>query len=174
MGKKLFSVMAVVMASTFALTACGSTTDAIDTASVSPGGEVERGALETDPALVAIVNNTGSNITLSISGTDNYDWEGSRPDHPAPEGFQGTVIAPGETQTRSLTGNNHSNGQPFTINFGVTGASVELSTANRCSTWNLRVAITSCYMNVVKSAGYTITVDTVWGPPEKATVTITK
>jgi len=36
MGKKLFNVMAVVMAPTFALTACSSTTDATDTASVEP------------------------------------------------------------------------------------------------------------------------------------------
>ena len=173
MGKKLFSVMAVALSAAVVLTACSSGSMG-DVTSALTASEADRNASATTPRTVAIVNNTGSNITLSISGTDNYDWEGSRPDHPAPEGFQGTVIAPGETQTRSLTGNNHSNGQPFTINFGVTGASVELSTANRCSTWNLRVAITSCYMNVVKSAGYTITVDTVWGPPEKATVTITK
>ena len=180
MGKKLFSVMAVVMASTFVLTACGSATDATDTASVSPGGEVERGALETDPALVAIVNNTGGDITLSISGTDNYDWEGSRPDNAAPEGFQGTALAIGETQTRSLTQNDAAAGAPFTINFGVTGASVELNNANWCGTWSLRGnPPTSCRSSnssttTVESAGYTITVDTeLYGSPN-TNVTITK
>jgi hypothetical protein len=163
--------MAVVMASTFALTACSSPAEDASTSAVS---EVDRNALEVEPKLVAITNNTGGDITLTISGTDNFDWEGSRPDHPAPEGFQGTLLAFGETQTRSLTMNYSAIGAPFTINFGVTGASVELSTTNSCDTWNLRGVTRSCRSNTVKSAGYTITVGSTWDPAPNTTVTISK
>jgi hypothetical protein len=182
MGKKLFSIMAVVMASTFALTACSSPAEDASTSAVS---EVDRNALETEPKLVAITNNTGGDITLAITGTDNYDWEGSRPDHPAPEGFQGTLLAFGETQTRSLTMNRSAIGAPFTINFGETGASVELNTVNGCGTWTLRGGTTlSCRWKqsagyTITSAGYTITVDSTWGASRwdsspNTTVTITK
>jgi len=179
MGKKLFSVMAVVMASTFVLTACSSGSMG-DVTSALTASEADRNASATNPRTVAIVNNTGSNITLSISGTDNYDWEGSRPDNAAPEGFQGTALAIGETQTRSLTQNDAAAGAPFTINFGVTGASVELNNANWCGTWSLRGSPpTSCRLSnssttTVESAGYTITVDTeLYGSPN-TNVTITK
>jgi hypothetical protein len=177
MGKKMLSVVTVLIASTFALTACSSPAEDASTSAVS---EVDRNALEVEPKLVAITNNTGGDITLTISGTDNYDWEGSRPDHPAPEGFQGTLLTFGETQTRSLTQNFNADGAPFTINFGETGASVELSTGNMCGTWSLRGKNpTSCRLSnssttTVKSAGYTITVDTeLYGSPN-TTVTITK
>jgi len=172
MGKKLFSVMAVVMASTFALTACSSATDATDTASVSAGGEVEQGASESSSRTVAIVNNTGSNITLSVSGTDNFDWEGSRPDHAAPEGFQGAVIAPGGTVTRALTLNMNADGAPFTLNFGGTGVSVELNTKldfntkagnpesiTRFNGWGQRNGRYECETDIITKDGYTITVE---------------
>jgi hypothetical protein len=190
MGKKLFSVMAVVMASTFALTACSSTTDAADTASasVSAGGEVERGASESSSRTVAIVNNTGSDITLSISGTDNYDWDSARPDNAAPEGFQGTLLASGGTETRALTTNTEADGAPFTINFGVTGVSVELNTkrefnakrgisesVTRFNGWGQRNDRTECETNTMTKNGYTITVECkgVLASPN-TTITITK
>ena len=192
MGKKLFSVMAVVLSAAVVLTACSSTadtTDAADTAPVSLGGEVERGASESSSRTVGIVNNTGSDITLSVSGTDNFDWEGSRPDNAAPEGFQGTVLASGGTETRSLTTNSNASESPFTINFGETGASVELGTradfaTSRLSTdggppnytwggWNKRGA-DYCELNTVKSAGYTITVGCSYSASPNTTVTIAK
>jgi len=196
MGKKLFSVMAVVLSAAVVLTACSSTTDAADTAdtapasaSVSPGGEVERGASESESRTVAVVNNTGSDITLSVSGTDNYDWESARPDHAAPEGFQGTALASGETQTRALTINSNATGSPFTINFGETGASVELETRPDLATrwyrhdsgipnykwggWNKRSA-EWCGSNTTESAGYTITVGCSYYTSPNTTVTITK
>ena len=189
MGKKLFSVMAIAMSAAVVLTACSSTTDATDTASVSPGGEVERGASESSSRTVAIVNNTGSDITLTISGTDNYDWESARPDHAAPEGFQGTVLASGGTETRALTTNSNASGSPFTINFGVTGASVELLERADFATRNLSVEGSSgeytwggwnkrgaeyCELNTVKSAGYTITVGCSYSASPNTTVTIAK
>ena len=193
MGKKLFSVMAVALSAAVVLTACSSATDATNTApasaSVSPGGEVERGASESSSRTVGIVNNTGSDITLSISGTDNFDWEGSRPDNAAPEGFQGTVLASGGTETRALTTNSNASESPFTINFGETGASVELGTrtdfaTRRLSTdggppnytwggWNKRGA-EYCELNTVKSAGYKITVGCSYSASPNTTVTITK
>ena len=193
MGKKLFSVMAVALSAAVVLTACSSATDATNTApasaSVSPGGEVERGASESSSRTVGIVNNTGSDITLSISGTDNFDWEGSRPDNAAPEGFQGTVLASGGTETRSLTINLNASGSPFTINFGETGAGVELETRADFATrelnkqsgyydykwggWNKRSA-DYCELNTVKSAGYTITVGCSYYASPNTTVTITK
>jgi len=189
MGKKLFSVMAVALSAAVVLTACSSATDAIDTASVSPGGEVERGARESSSRTVGIVNNTGSDITLTIGGTDNYDWESARPDHPAPEGFQGTVLASGGTETRALTVNSNALGSPFTINFGETGASVELGKRPDFATrsadqndqnamymwggWNKRGA-DYCELNTVKSAGYTITVGCSYSASPNTTVTITK
>ena len=188
MGKKMLSVVTVLIASTFALAACSSPTDTVDTASTSAVGEVERGASESSPRTVGIVNNTGGDITLSISGTDNYDWEGSRPDHPAPEGFQGTVLGDGKTETRTLTMNNYADGHPFTINFGVTGASVELGTKKDFATrqddhttntsflwggWNTRGA-DYCETSTVESAGYTITVSCSYYATPNTTVTITK
>jgi hypothetical protein len=177
MGKKMLSVVTVLIASTFALTACSSPAEDASTSAVS---EVDRNALETEPKLVAITNNTGGDITLSISGTDNFDWEGSRPDHRAPEGFQGTLLAFGKTETRSLTQNFNADGAPFTINFGDTGASVELSTGNMCGTWSLRgkdpasCRLSNSSTTTVESAGYTITVDTeLYGSPN-TNVTITK
>jgi len=188
MGKKLFSVMAVVLSAAVVLTACSSATDVTDTASVSPGGEVERGASESSSRTVGIVNNTGSNITLTVSGTDNYDWESARPDHAAPEGFQGTVLASGGTETRALIVNSNATGSPFTINFGETGASVELEKRADFATrhvdldgndrytwggWNKRGA-EWCELNTVKSAGYTITVGCSYYASPNTTVTITK
>jgi hypothetical protein len=193
MGKKLFNVMAVVLSATVVLTACSSTadtTDAADTASasVSAGGEVERGASESESRTVAIVNNTGSDITLSISGTDNFDWEGSRPDNAAPEGFQGTLIASGGTETRGLTTNTNADGAPFTINFGVTGVSVELNTKRDYNTkagnpesvvrfngWGQRNDRTECETNTITKDGYSITVECkgAFASPN-TTVTITK
>ena len=178
MGKKLFNAMSVVLSATVALTACSSTTDAADTAdtapasaSVSPGGEVERGASESESRTVGVVNNTGSNITLSVSGTDNYDWESARPDNAAPEGFQGTVLASGGTETRALTTNTEAYGAPFTLNFGGTGVSVELNTKldfntkagnpesiTRFNGWGQRNGRYECETDIITKDGYTITV----------------
>jgi hypothetical protein len=134
------------------------------------------------------VNNTGSDITLSISGTDNFDWEGSRPDNAAPEGFQGTLIASGGTETRGLTTNTNADGAPFTINFGVTGVSVELNTKRDYNTkagnpesvvrfngWGQRNDRTECETNTITKDGYSITVECkgAFASPN-TTVTITK
>jgi hypothetical protein len=197
MGKKLFSVMAIALSAAVVLTACSSTTvttNAADTASTpastSAGGEVKRQATKLDPRTVGIVNNTGGDITLSISGTDNYDWESARPDHPAPEGFQGTVLGYGKTETRTLIANRNASLIPFTINFGVTSAKVELTLKNdlaasdihdgdgKSSTytiggWNTRGA-DYCELNTVKSAGYTITVVCSYYASPNTTVTISK
>jgi hypothetical protein len=197
MGKKLFSIMAVALSAAVVLTACSSTantTNAADTASTpastSAGGEVKRQAAKLDPRTVGIVNNTGGDITLSISGTDNYDWESARPDHPAPEGFQGTVLGYGKTETRTLIANRNASLIPFTINFGVTSAKVELTLKNDLAAsnihdgdgesstytiggWNTRAA-DYCELNTVKSAGYTITVVCSYYTSPNTTVTISK
>jgi len=180
MGKKLFSVMAVALSAAVVLTACGSTTDATDTASVSPGGEVEREASESLARGVAIANNTNRTITISISETDNFDWESHRPDHPAPEGFQGAVLAPGETVTRWLNRNENAFGAPFTVNFGDTGASVRMLDRDDWDTriidqmppwdetfqwggWN-RAGSDYCEKKSIESAGYLIiTQCSAWG-----------
>jgi hypothetical protein len=176
MGKKLFSVMAVALSAAVVLTACSSTADttnAADTASVPAGGEVERGASLSQNRGVAIANNTDQTITLSITETDNFDWESRRPDHPAPEGFQGAVLAPGETLTRWLNRNLNATHAPFMVNFGDTGASVRLNIKQDYDTkdtdqmppyldtyqwggWNM-VGTSYCEKKSVESAGYQIT-----------------
>ncbi|MBU6362743.1 MAG: hypothetical protein KGQ95_00830 [Acidobacteria bacterium] len=37
-----------------------------------------------------------------MTKTDNYDWTSPRPDHPSPEGFQGTTMKPWEENTWDL------------------------------------------------------------------------
>lgn len=60
---------------------------------------------------LTIHNGTSEPITLKVFNTDNFDWNGNRPDHPSPEGFQGTVLTKGEGATRGLVTNQNSN--PF-------------------------------------------------------------
>lgn len=190
MRKKMLSVMAVGLSAAVALAACSSasdttgTTDTTDTASApasnSAGGEVEREARETETRSVAIVNNTNRTMTIAISGTDNFDWESRRPDHPAPEGFQGAVLTPGETVTHTLTVNNNAEGSPFTVNFGDTGASVRLKTYDDLAYqqinpdppyditrfwggWNGEAPQGGCVKRSIESAGYLIVTECDWG-----------
>lgn len=78
---------------------------------------------------LTVLNRTGESVTLKVFNTDNFDWNGNRPDHPSPEGFQGTVLATGEEATRQLVTN--ANSTPyfeiaFTIGSDPTPPSVRL------------------------------------------------
>jgi hypothetical protein len=144
-------------------------------------------AAESEARSVAVTNNTDLPIALTVSGTDNFDWEGSRPDNAAPEGFQGTLIASGGTETRGLTININADGAPFTLNFGETGVSVELDTKRefnpkaggvdrgQWSGWGQRNDRYQCETNTITKNGYTITVECkgAFASPN-TTVTITK
>jgi len=122
--------MAVTIATAVALPLTGCSTSTPDATSpdgqTSAPGEATRSAAESESRGVAITNDTNKPITISITETDNFDWESRRPDHPAPEGFQGQVIAPDQTIVRWLTRNLNAIGAPFRINFGDTGASVRM------------------------------------------------
>ncbi|MCF8542763.1 MAG: hypothetical protein K9G24_06750 [Candidatus Nanopelagicales bacterium] len=124
---KIKSLMTVTIATAVALvlTGCGTSTpdDTSSAGQAGAPGEAIRSAAESESSGFAITNDTDKPITISITETDNFDWESRRPDHPAPEGFQGQVIAPDQTITRWLTRNTNAIGAPFRINFGDTGAS---------------------------------------------------
>lgn len=172
MGKKILSVVTVLIASTIVITACSSPAEDTST-SASTGGEVERNASESQNRGVAITNNTDQTITLSITETDNFDWESRRPDAPAPTGFQGAVLTPGESLTRWLNRNLNARWAPFTVNFGDTGASVRMTIRQDYDTkdtdqmppyldtyqwggWNM-VGTNYCEKKSIESAGYRIT-----------------
>ena len=129
-------------------------------------------AAESEARSVAVTNDTDLPITLTVSGTDNFDWEGARPDKASPQGFQGTELAAGETATRNLTTNTEADGAPFTLNFGETGVNVELNTKRdyitkmgsvesvfRFNGWGQRNDRTECETNTITKNGYTITVE---------------
>jgi len=129
-------------------------------------------AVESEARSVAVTNNTDLPIILTVSGTDNFDWEGARPDKASPQGFQNTELAVGETATRNLTTNTEADGAPFTLNFGETGVSVELNTKLEFNTkagnvesvvrfngWGQRNDRTECETNTSTEDGYTITVE---------------
>jgi hypothetical protein len=145
-------------------------------------------AAESEARSVAVTNNTDLPIALTVSGTDNFDWEGARPDKASPQGFQNTELAVGETATRNLTTNTEADGAPFTLNFGETGVSVELNTKREFNTkagisesvtrfngWGQRNDRTECETNTITKNGYTITVECkgAFASPN-TTVTITK
>jgi hypothetical protein len=143
---------------------------------------------ESEARSVAVTNNTDLPIALTVSGTDNFDWEGARPDKASPQGFQNTELAVGETATRNLTTNTEADGAPFTLNFGETGVSVELNTKREFNTkagnpesvvrfngWGQRNDSTECETNTITKDGYTVTVECkgAFASPN-TTVTITK
>lgn len=103
-------------------------------------------------------------ITLTVGMVDNYDWESPRPDHGAPEGFANVELKPGETVTRVLGMNpNARGGAPFKINFGDTGASVELERLEIPGgswkfTWGVRGYLFCNHPDKVRSADYQIDV----------------
>jgi len=103
-------------------------------------------------------------ITLTVGMVDNYDWESPRPDHGAPEGFANVELKPGETVTRVLGMNpNAGGGAPFKINFGDTGASVELEQLEIPGgswkfTWGVRGYLFCNHPDKVRSADYRIDV----------------
>jgi hypothetical protein len=174
MGKKMFSIAAVVLTTTVALTACTATTaDSTNTAApttVTATVDGGREAMGGGSRGVVVANNTGKDVTLTITGTDNYDWENARPDRPAPYGFQGVTISSGDTLLRSLDKNSFASGAPFTINFS-NGARVELNTKtsyeaddvveelNDWSGWGLRTDDDGCQTDTIQSNGYTIVVE---------------
>ena len=174
MGKKLFSVAAVALTTTVALTACtATTTDSTNTAApttVTATVDGGREAMGGGSRGVIVANNTGKDITLTITGTDNYDWGNARPDHPAPYGFQGVTISSRDMLVRSLDKNPLATGAPFTINFS-NGARVELNTKTSYeadnlmeelddwSGWGLRTDDQGCQTDTIQSNGYKIVIE---------------
>jgi hypothetical protein len=75
-------------------------------------GQAKRTASgETDTIPLTVRNGTTTAVTLKVINVDSHDWKSPRPDwpkDPIPErpdekgGFQGTVLAPGQEDTRQL------------------------------------------------------------------------
>jgi hypothetical protein len=181
MGKKMLSVMAVGLSAAVVLTACSST-------AMVEGTDIDREALtpRNNVASVRVVNDTTRYMQLTVSGTDNFDWEGNRPDNAAPDGFQNMGIAGSSEVQKSFTVNPVAVAAPFTISFGDTGASVELSKGYTFfgdapdtifGGWGVRGTggrWHSCSTETIKSAGYTITVVCSYYSSPNTTVTISK
>jgi len=166
----------VAAAAALSITGCGNSTTAADpsaTQTATSPSDVTREASASENFGFAITNDTNKPITISISETDNYDWESRRPDHPAPEGFQGQVIAPDETIVRWLNWNTNAVGAPFRITFGDTGANARFYIRQDEATketdtmppyldtyrpggWNIEGS-RYCEKKSVKAGGYTIT-----------------
>lgn len=137
------------------------------TESPSPVGE------STTFAIVQVYNGTNREFILGVEGVDNYDWNSPRPDHPAPEGFDGVELKPGESVSRTLGKNRYSNGAPFVLTFiddavGVV-SQIELDTklvymfdpAHLPEAWGLRNGAEDCPLqpDSVVSGGFIISID---------------
>lgn len=120
------AVLLTVMVGSLAACAAEETASA---PSESTDSSTVRMADESGGRGVQVRNSTDQPVTLRISGTDNFDWEGSRPDGDTGL-LEGAQIAPGESVSARLTVNKNSQSAPFTINVeGLdTSISVELDT----------------------------------------------
>ena len=163
---------AVLAVACVLLAGCSSGTDAAAPASTAPaatGSAVapsDRQASEEGPRIVEVRNGTDRYMELSVGGVDNFDWEGHRPDHRAPEGFQGTGLAGYSSTSRALSWNFSATSAPWILRFGDTGASVELDLAQDSSQpvvgfgydwggWGVR-GERWCGTNTVTKGAYTI------------------
>jgi hypothetical protein len=173
----VMSMIALSMAAGLSLTSCSSSDES---------ASIDRQAGASKGATVAIKNDTKKDITVTITGTDNFDWDFARPDNPAPEGFQNVTIDSGEYVYRGLYKNLYSAGAPFTINFQGTGASIELQTKtnyeadnlqeelNDLAGWGIRGDNDGCQTDTIISNGYTITAACGTDPNFDTVVTISK
>jgi hypothetical protein len=173
----VISMVVMSVTAGLSLTSCSTSDEA---------ASIDRQAGSSKSGTVAIKNDTKKDITVTITGTDNFDWDSGRPDNPAPEGFQNVTIGPGEYEYRGLYKNYLSAGAPFTINFEGTGASIELQTKtnyeaenlqeemNDLAGWGLRGDIDGCQTDTIISNGYTITASCGTDPNFDTVVTISR
>lgn len=75
---------------------------AVGTTPAAPASQQRRMAYGKEIIPLTIRNHRASPVTLRVTKTDNYDWTSPRPDHPPPEGFQGTTMKPWEENTWDL------------------------------------------------------------------------
>lgn len=167
---------AVLAVACVVLAGCSSGTDAAAPASTAPAATESaavpsdrQAAREEGPRVVEIRNGTDRYMELSVGGVDNFDWEGHRPDHRAPEGFQGTGLAGYSSTSRALSWSFAASNAPWILVFGDTGVSVELDLAQDASEpvfgfgydwggWGQR-GKKWCETNTVTKGAYTIKIE---------------